>query len=143
MYQISSRATKNVADPTSSIDAAHDDRLAERDAYDAAMLRFISDMELSSMYAEKISPHPMLMPRSFIDHLEEFQRLLFVAISNILDRWWEDSDADFPGRMPLESHEESVLKVGTLLCSLHHKPYNNQCLVGTREVETEPDAALQ
>ncbi|GFF51610.1 hypothetical protein IFM46972_09341 [Aspergillus udagawae] len=110
MYQISLKATKSVADPTSSIDAAHGDRLAERDAYDAAMFRFISDMELSSMYAEGISPHPILMPRSFIEHLKEFQHLLFVAISNILDRWWDDSEADFPGRMPLEPHEESVLK---------------------------------
>lgn len=131
MYQISSRATKSVAHPTSSIDAAHDDRLAERDAYDAAIFCFISDMELSSMFTEKISPHPMLMPRSFIEHLKEFQRLLFVAISNILDRWWEDTEAGFSSRMPLESHEESVLKVGTLLCSLYHEHYHNQCLVGT------------
>jgi hypothetical protein len=131
MYQISLKATKIVADPIPSIDAAHGDRLVERDAYDAAMLRFISDMELSSMYAEKISPYPILMPRSFIEHLKEFQHLLFVAISNILDRWWDDSEADFPGRMPLEPHEESVLKVGTLLCSPCRKSYNNRCLVGT------------
>lgn len=129
MYQISSLATKNVADPISSIDAAHDDRLAERDACDAAILRFISDMELPSMYAEKISPHPMLIPRSFIEYVEEFQRLLFVAISNILDRWWR---SDLPSRMPLKSHEEDVLKVSILLCSLlpQRVLINDQCLVG-------------
>jgi hypothetical protein len=130
MYQISLRATKSVVDPISAIDAAHDDRLVERDAYDAAILRFIGDMKLSSMYAEKNSPYPIFMPRSFIEGLEEFQRLLFVAISNILDRWWEDSESDFPSRMPLESHEERVLKVGTLLCLLCHMSYDNQCLVG-------------
>lgn len=118
MYQISLKATKSVAEPISSFDAAHDDRRVERDAYDAAMLSFLSDMELSSMYAEKISPYPILMPRSFLEELKEFQRLLFVAVSNILDRWWEDSEADFPHRMPLEPHEESVLKVSALFFTL-------------------------
>ncbi|RHZ63466.1 uncharacterized protein CDV56_109067 [Aspergillus thermomutatus] len=110
MYQISLKATKSAAEPTSSTDASHDDRQVERDSYDTAMLRFISDMELSSMYAEKTSPYPILMPRSFLEDLKNFQDLLFVAVSNILDRWWEDREADFPRRMPLEPHEESVLK---------------------------------
>ncbi|KAH8696540.1 hypothetical protein BGW36DRAFT_428545 [Talaromyces proteolyticus] len=110
MQQISLEATKSITDPISTIDTAHSDRNAERDAYDTAILRFISDMNLSSMYAEKVSPYPILMPRSFLEDIEKFQDILFIAVSNILDRWWEDSEADFPRRMPLEPHEESVLK---------------------------------
>ncbi|QKX54317.1 uncharacterized protein TRUGW13939_01403 [Talaromyces rugulosus] len=110
MQQISSKATKSATEPIPAIDADHDDRLAERDAYDTAMLRFINDMDLSSMYVEKISPYPILMKRGFLEDVENFQDLLFIAVSNILDRWWEDTEANFPCRMPLEPHEESVLK---------------------------------
>ncbi|KAL4932788.1 uncharacterized protein BDV17DRAFT_253789 [Aspergillus undulatus] len=67
------------------------------------------------------------MHKSFLEDLKEFQHLLFVAVANILGRWWEDSEADFPRRMPLAAHEESVLKVWPLSCfSRCRKPYNNR-----------------
>lgn len=118
MQQISLKATRSVTEPVSAIDTAQNDRHTERDTYDTAILQFISDMKLSLMYAEKISPYPILMPRSFREDVENFQHLLFIALSNILDRWWDDSDANFPRRMPLEPHEESVLKVG--ISYIHH-----------------------
>lgn len=64
------------------------------------------------------SPHPMVMTERHNASVEAIHEALVLAITNIVERWWTDSDAKFPQRMPLESQEETLLQVGIFL--LHY-----------------------
>ena len=57
------------------------------------------------------SPHPIVVPKTNVSSLEIVHRLLSTAITDIVERWWTDPEARFPHRMPLEHHEEEVLRV--------------------------------
>jgi hypothetical protein len=65
----------------------------------------------------RISPHPILFPGRLIASLEKFQEALNLAVSSIVDRWFESDDSEnaFFRRMPLQSHEEALLRVSYLL----------------------------
>lgn len=55
--------------------------------------------------------YPMVVPRSHLYSLEVLHTLLTSAITNTVERWWTDKEARFPERMPLERHEENILRV--------------------------------
>jgi|SRR5580704_12898284 hypothetical protein len=59
------------------------------------------------------SPLPILVPGDFVNRLEVLGDILCRAIVSIVERWWTDSDAKFPERMPLLPHQEALLKVGS------------------------------
>jgi hypothetical protein len=60
---------------------------------------------------ETLSPHPVLTDPEFIRRLKDFHEALVKAAVDIVDRWWQDSDANFPARLPLETSVEQVLHV--------------------------------
>ncbi len=66
---------------------------------------------LSEVYL-RACPYPILIPRSKLHGLRNLHKILSIAITNIVERWWTDKEAHFPERMPLEKHEEEVLRVG-------------------------------
>ena len=43
--------------------------------------------------------------------MQDIHEALTIAIVDIVQRWWTDTDARFPERMPLEKKEEDILKV--------------------------------
>lgn len=51
------------------------------------------------------------VPPSHVETVEKLQNALSKALTSIVDRWWSDKDADFPNQMPVNQHEEDVLKV--------------------------------
>lgn len=60
--------------------------------------------------AERLNPHPFVLPNDFLVKLEQFHEALALAIDNIVDRWWKDDDANLPSRMPLEPRVEKLLR---------------------------------
>lgn len=50
--------------------------------------------------------HPTLIAR-----FDQIQSVLGKVTTNIIERWFSDEGADFPSRMPIEKHEEDVLRV--------------------------------
>ncbi|KAM5443991.1 hypothetical protein MferCBS31731_000508 [Microsporum ferrugineum] len=56
------------------------------------------------------SPYPIFMNEAHNTQLEKLHAALVLAITNILERWWTDSAANFPARMPLEPQEEDLLR---------------------------------
>lgn len=59
------------------------------------------------------SPHPILITEKHQRQLAELNDALFLAISDIVERWWIDSEARFPERMPVGPAEEKILQVST------------------------------
>jgi hypothetical protein len=58
-----------------------------------------------------LSPHPALLPEQFLEDIQAFHKALAIALNNIVERWWTDTEADFPSRMPLEPQVTDLLQV--------------------------------
>lgn len=56
-------------------------------------------------------PRPILIQPFHQRMVTELHEALTTAITDIVQRWWSDKEANFPGRMPLVPGEEQLLKV--------------------------------
>ncbi|KAJ7824264.1 hypothetical protein B0H14DRAFT_3088793 [Mycena olivaceomarginata] len=56
------------------------------------------------------SPHPILIDPQHDAAVRAIHEALVLAITSIVERWWTDSKANFPQRMPLEPQEEALLQ---------------------------------
>ncbi|KAM0286892.1 hypothetical protein ACHAO9_008017 [Fusarium lateritium] len=63
-------------------------------------------------------PRPVLVGRHHQQQLQDLHDALTAAITNIVQRWWSDTNARFPQRMPLEPEEEELLQILQGLFSL-------------------------
>jgi hypothetical protein len=59
---------------------------------------------------QRMSPFNICITQQFAQTLESVHRLLDRALVDIVERWFTDAETNFPSRMPLESHEEEVLR---------------------------------
>ncbi|KAJ5263444.1 hypothetical protein N7478_011049 [Penicillium angulare] len=66
--------------------------------------------ERSLATCHPFSPHPLNLAANTLQELRQLHEALDVAITNIVDRWWTDKEADLPSRMPLEPQEVEVLQ---------------------------------
>ncbi|KFG79746.1 hypothetical protein MANI_008773 [Metarhizium anisopliae] len=55
-------------------------------------------------------PSPILVNQRHQGHLERLHEALTSAITDIVQRWWSDTEANFPQRMPLAKDEEELLR---------------------------------
>jgi hypothetical protein len=84
----------------------------------------------------RISPHPILFPARLIASLENFQEALNLAVSSIVDRWFESNDSENAlfRRMPLQSHEDALLRVSYLLLTADSTVFlTRRHVVGTQK----------
>ncbi|OJJ32900.1 hypothetical protein ASPWEDRAFT_174330 [Aspergillus wentii DTO 134E9] len=56
------------------------------------------------------SPHPVLVTPRHKQQVEVLSEALSAAIIDIVNRWWKDTEARFPERMPIEPFEEDLLR---------------------------------
>jgi hypothetical protein len=56
------------------------------------------------------SPYPLLVPDHFVEDAKQLQEALAIAVANIVERWAEPGDS-LCQRMPLQHHEEALLRV--------------------------------
>ncbi|PYI05181.1 hypothetical protein BO78DRAFT_447826 [Aspergillus sclerotiicarbonarius CBS 121057] len=62
-----------------------------------------------NLYLSKC-PYPVLVGREHLAGLASLNEVLVTAIDDIVTRWWTDSSANFPTRMPLQPVEERLLQ---------------------------------
>lgn len=62
--------------------------------------------------AEASCPYPVIITQRHQDDVKNLHSALNLAITDIIERWWTDEEAQFPRRMPLEQEEEELLRVG-------------------------------
>ncbi|KAJ6001300.1 hypothetical protein N7522_006527 [Penicillium canescens] len=55
-------------------------------------------------------PYPILINNKHQIQLEDLNKVLVKAITDIVSRWWIDATAKFPERMPLQPMEEKLLR---------------------------------
>ncbi|RAL16828.1 uncharacterized protein BO97DRAFT_420219 [Aspergillus homomorphus CBS 101889] len=56
------------------------------------------------------SPNPLPMSERLQRNVAKLHEALVTGLSSIVDTWWTDEQAAFPQRMPLEPHEEDLLR---------------------------------
>ncbi|PKX95110.1 uncharacterized protein P174DRAFT_386359 [Aspergillus novofumigatus IBT 16806] len=103
--QVCWSVTDATREPVPAIDAKKEDRSREAEAE-----RKLIHHPGFNPKDETCSPHPIMTDKSFIMHMEFFNDALVKAVVNIVDRWWMDTDANFPARMPLEAPVEAALQ---------------------------------
>lgn len=56
-------------------------------------------------------PRPVVIQEHHQHQLSALNEALVIAITDIVERWFSDTDAAFPSRMPLTAKEEGTLRV--------------------------------
>lgn len=70
---------------------------------------------------EIFSPHPILTDMTFLLLMKYTHDALAKVVVSIVDRWWADTDAMFPTRMPLEAPAEAALQVSDIITLFSNK----------------------
>ncbi|KAL4878144.1 hypothetical protein BJY04DRAFT_221499 [Aspergillus karnatakaensis] len=110
MPQICLDASRKAGIPSLANSASHEDRVRSSNAFSSAFLRYLGGEHLLPYFLRYMCPHPVLVPNTFMANLKEFHVALSAALTNIVQRWVIDEEADLPSRMPLEPHEEDILR---------------------------------
>ncbi|CRG82759.1 hypothetical protein PISL3812_00105 [Talaromyces islandicus] len=106
--QVCMSTTDKVGRLVLAIDATKEDRNKEAEAYQK-IIPLIHQPGYNPK-DETLSPHPILTDKSFLQCVRYTHDALVKAVINIVDRWWSDTDANFPARMPLEAPVEAALQ---------------------------------
>ena len=70
---------------------------------------------------KRTPPCQLHVPSSTLQTLQRLDCALNKASINIIERWFDDHEADFSQRMPLAPHEERALKVSSQYRSPNQK----------------------
>ncbi|KAI5459215.1 hypothetical protein BGZ63DRAFT_361745 [Mariannaea sp. PMI_226] len=82
----------------------------DEDGYQVALLSLCPVNSWPSGSHTSASSRPILIGKHHQERLQALHTALVSAITDIVQRWWTDLDAQFPERMPLEKEEEALLK---------------------------------
>ena len=102
-------------EPVSSCDSENRSYLQNHTAIQESLLRFSSANSWHESALKAFIPWPILVPFVHQRQFKELNDALVSAITDIVERWWTDSKARFPERMPLEPAEEDLLRVCPLI----------------------------
>lgn len=111
--QVCWSVTDAIGRPVPALDANKRDRSSEAEAY-KKLIPFIHQPGYNPK-DETLSPHPILTDKNFLLLMRYNHDALVTAVVNIVDRWWTDTDANFPARMPLEAPVEAALQVRNII----------------------------
>lgn len=111
MPQICLEASRKAGCLYPAVHACAEDRNRSQDAYCSALINYLGGQHVLPYTRRYVCAHPVLVPNQFLASLKEFHVALSTALTNIVERWVVDEEADFPSRMPLEKHEEDIIRV--------------------------------
>lgn len=113
MPQICLEASRKAGVPSLATLASYEDRKRSEEAFNSAFLSYLGGERMlpKTYYLRSMCPHPILLSNKFLASLKEFHVALSAALTNIVERWVVDKEADFPSRMPLGKQEEDLLRV--------------------------------
>ncbi|RBR24245.1 uncharacterized protein FIESC28_02978 [Fusarium coffeatum] len=73
-------------------------------------------------------PRPVLVGGHHQQQMQDLHEALTAAIMDIVQRWWSDTEARFPERMPLEAREETLLQWIEKQVAIGNLPQFAHCL---------------
>lgn len=109
--QVCLSASQKRGMPVAVLDASYEDRRHAEEVYYPVIFQYTGGPAHLPYELRYMTAHPLLISDRFLVDLRLFHEALAIALSNIVQRWFTDKEAAFPTRMPLEPHEEDLLKV--------------------------------
>ncbi|GFF23885.1 hypothetical protein IFM61606_08972 [Aspergillus udagawae] len=110
MPQICLEASRKAGIPSAATSASYEDRKRSEDVFCSALVRYLGGEHVLPYSLKYMCPHPVVVSNRFMASLKEFHAALSAALTNIVQRWVVDEKAALPSRMPLERHEEDLLR---------------------------------
>lgn len=108
-------------EPISSCDSEKRKYLQTHKAVQESLLGFSTADSWHKSALTAFVPRPILVSSEHKRRINELNDALVSAITDIVERWWTDTEARFPDRMPLETAEEDLLRVCLFT---YYYPYN-------------------
>ena len=65
---------------------------------------------ITFFFNERLSPFNIAITPDFSSQVRSLHRLVDKALIDVIERWYSDKEANFPSRMPLETHEDELLR---------------------------------
>ncbi|KKK13981.1 hypothetical protein ARAM_000215 [Aspergillus rambellii] len=84
--------------------------IREHQTLQAELLRFCPSESWYQGSHKAACPRPILITKRHQEQLRQLHDALTLALTDIIQRWWTDQEAQFPARMPLEEQEEKLLR---------------------------------
>ncbi|KAI9046321.1 uncharacterized protein KD926_004159 [Aspergillus affinis] len=109
----------------------------ENDALQARLLRLCSSHLWPHDSHDAACPRPILWAPQHQEQLATLHTALATALTDVVERWWVDSEAKFPARMPLEKAEEDMLR----WLDTQNIPYRNRLGSWRPDFLVEEDSA--
>lgn len=111
LSQVCLGASKKSGALISATNASREDRTHVDEVYRSVIFQYSGGPDNLPYPWRFMCPHPILVSAQFTTDLKKFHDALASALNNIVQRWLTDEEAAFPTRMPLEPHEEKLLRV--------------------------------
>ncbi|KAE8137427.1 hypothetical protein BDV38DRAFT_282973 [Aspergillus pseudotamarii] len=108
LQQICLSATQDINRPVVINDATIEGRQRDRASF-SQVTNSITQINVCTRLTNT-SPHPILVGEGFMAKVKRLNDALSKAVIHIVDNWWEDDASGYRSRMPLDSHQEAVLK---------------------------------
>lgn len=81
------------------------------DKFQAGLLEWNDGNPLDRNLNEFFIPFFMYTDSEQVERLKAIQSALNKAVVHLIDNWWTDEDKHYPKRMPIERHQEDLLRV--------------------------------
>ncbi|GAB1214775.1 hypothetical protein ATERTT37_003944 [Aspergillus terreus] len=104
-------------EPVTSSSASKSEFAPDHDTLQSRLLQLCPAKLWYNKSYSAFCPHPILIASIHQRRLKDLHTALDLAISDIVSRWWTDSEAQFPRRMPLDPKEEALLQVWSPMCN--------------------------
>ncbi|RAL07451.1 Clavaminate synthase-like protein [Aspergillus homomorphus CBS 101889] len=97
-------------EPIASFNSAKAAYTQDREAVQESLLRLCSVSSWHKSSRSAFVPQPVLISSVHQRQWKALNEALVLAITDIVENWWTDSESRFPERMPLEPAEEDLLR---------------------------------
>lgn len=111
MRQVCLQYSHTVGSPVSPTSTKDEHLKSSEETYYSTLLQAVRGEHEPPVSLSAFCAHSILLPERFLTDLKCFHEAFAAALTNIVQRWFADSAADFPSRMPLEPHEQQLLEV--------------------------------
>ncbi|KAL7786725.1 hypothetical protein V8C37DRAFT_391856 [Trichoderma ceciliae] len=117
----------NGYEAVSSVEAPQDLYKWEHETLEAQLMRLCPPRLWPKGSYNNSCPRPILINEQHQQQLRELHTALVASVTDIVDRWWFDTAAELPKRMPLGRKEEDILKFVELQSIVGNLPHYASC----------------
>ena len=109
--QVTFFGSENTGKPDDPADVPIKHRQELHDQFQAGLIEWNDGSPLKLNLNQYFVPLFMHTNTKQVSQLKAIQSALNKAVVHVVENWWTDKEANYPKRMPIETHQEKLLKV--------------------------------